>query len=204
LGLNAEVHLADGVFPDAPVTAGDIATINLHSDFEVGSNMDDRWTFHVDGTASTVDVRIDGEPADSIVSTLSTAQFSIDPIAAPVGTTIGQIVFDRIQPLTTKEAELGATISVALLQDSAVVLMLGPVSPRRGFPLDVGHFYEIVASYGLRVPAGMDPPFLVELGATIVSEPSTFALTIVALLRAPVVARPRTFDAAANEIRGLP
>jgi hypothetical protein len=119
-----------------------------------------------------VDAQLGGVDADALVSALGRATFFVDPIIEPVGTTIGQIIFDSVRPLTAKETELGATIAVRLLEDGTPRLELGAGSASMSFPIVVGRGYEIVATYDLFVPHGVDPPFQVELGATIV--PMTF------------------------------
>lgn len=193
LGPAAEVVHMGVVMPDPPITPGDEARINFLNRWEFGTPFgslpDDRWTFRIEGTAGAVDAQLGGEPADAIVSALARAQFFVDPITAPGGTTIGQIVLDAIRPLTAKEADLGASIYVALLENGIPVLELGAGASTIGYPLTVGNGYEILATYDLHVPAGMDPPFLIELGATITPEPATFGLTFFALLGTACFAR---------------
>jgi hypothetical protein len=164
------------VLPDPPITPGDEARLDLLNRFEFGAPFgsvpDDRWTFRVHGTASAVDAQLSGVDADALVSALGRATFFVDPIIEPVGTTVGQIILDAVRPLTPKETELGATIAVRLLEDGMPRLELGAGSASMSFPIVVGRGYEIVATYDLFVPHGVDPPFQVELGATIA--PMTF------------------------------
>jgi hypothetical protein len=171
LGPSAEIVSTGTILPDPPVTPGDEARIDALTRFEFGTPIGtvphDRWTFRIEGTASAVDAQLGGEPADAIVRAFASAEFFIDPLTAPAPTTIGQVVVDTIRPLSEKEAELGASINFWLFKDGVSVLELGAGAPATEYPLMVGSHYKLEAAYYLDVPAGTDPPFLVELGATL-------------------------------------
>jgi hypothetical protein len=177
LGPAAEIVSTGVVVPDPPITPGDEVRIDVLNRFEFGDPFGtgavkhDTWTFRAEGAASAVNAALGNEPANALVRAFGSAALFVDPIHAPVNTAIGQIVIDAIRPLTSKEAALGASINFVLLENDAPVLELAAGAPSAAYDIVVGRSYKLQATYYLDVPFGTDPPFLVELGATLICLP---------------------------------
>lgn len=181
----------NGAPPAGSGVANGTASISFNYG-NVGTN--DSFSIAFSGTASALTANTGtGTDLDAFVSMASLIQFSIDPIAygggpAPVpGQLMGSFTLNQLAPL-------GAYEVAKILWWDTDVFTGGPTTTTNitasllagdlTLDLQASHLYQLLVSFDVLVPYGIDPPFDLGLtgGITVVPEPSSYLLMGIGLL----------------------
>lgn len=169
----------------APASGVGVADGTLALSFSAGgAGIDDSFSFGFSGIASaTSALASDGSPAAAMVKLQGSAMFYLDP--AYGGVTAGSFVgLLQVDPLRAASPYEG--FSLKIQRNGETVADYGPESAGGSVALHAGNAYEIIGSYQMLVPHGVDPPFTLSLGGGLstvaaVPEPRSLLLMLAGL-----------------------
>jgi hypothetical protein len=149
-----------------------------------GSVPNDRLTFDVSGVVSAVTAADElGNPLSLYADFVGELRFSIDTALFPADAVAGALAADALRALLPSAGETLLRLSVFEDDELAPPILAMESTATGGVAaasanLRAGHDYVVRLEYGAGAPYGVDPPFELDYGLTLMAVPEPGALAL--------------------------